>query len=431
MTSTPFRAGGALTDIDFASYVERQADREVLDLIATMNYVLVVEPRQQGKSSLVNRLIRHPDLQGTSLVYVDVTTVNRESDSSWYGTLCPRILRQLRSFIPAAQWQAFPQNSTGWRDFLWQIAASATDAGQRVVIALDEVGAVPVPSATDFFSVLRDVFNSRQAETEFRQIAFVLVGAFHPRDLIKDDRVSPFNIAHRVRLMDFSLAQVAELVGRGKWTKNPEALLAERIHHWTDGQPYLTQWLCANLSEDATVAEVDAAVEHLLAEDENHLPPLLERLREDEKSRDYLARVRSGEKIKFFPLGNRRLAQLELLGVLKADSEGYCVIRNEFYKLALWSHSVLSQQIVPESKWNTKTIRDLLTAAFSDEELITLCFDYFPAVHEKLGSGVSKGDKIQHLLDYCVRQGQVEYLLTVVREGNPVQYQRFEDRIKG
>ena len=32
-----------------------------------------------------------------------------------------------------------------------------------------------------------------------------------------------------------------------------------------------------------------------------------------------------------------------------------------------------------KSAWNTEALRELLTAAFSDEELTTLCFDHFPA----------------------------------------------------
>ena len=75
--------------------------------------------------------------------------------------------------------------------------------------------------------------------------------------------------------------------------------------------------------------------------------------------------------------------------------------------------------------WNSAAIRDLLTAAFDDGELTTLCFDYFPAVYEDFSTGMSRGDKIQRLLAYCLRQGQVERLLDQVRQRNPAQYARF------
>ena len=69
--------------------------------------------------------------------------------------------------------------------------------------------------------------------------------------------------------------------------------------------------------------------------------------------------------------------------------------------------------------------------AFNDEELTTLCFDHFPAVYEAFGSGMSKGDKILRLLDYCVRREQVEALLAAVEKANPVQYRRFEGSLRG
>ena len=80
--------------------------------------------------------------------------------------------------------------------------------------------------------------------------------------------------------------------------------------------------------------------------------------------------------------------------------------------------------------WNTATLRDLLTAGFSDGELTTLCFDHFSAVYEDFAVGMSKSDKIQRLLDHCIRYERVETLLSVVREANPVQYRRYEGQLR-
>jgi hypothetical protein len=61
-----------------------------------------------------------------------------------------------------------------------------------------------------------------------------------------------------------------------------------------------------------------------------------------------------------------------------------------------------TRQVSPA--WNTAAIRDLLSAAFNDEELTTLCFDHFRPVYEEFAGGMSKGQKVQRLLDYCTRQ---------------------------
>ena len=335
MSAIHFKAGGALTDEQTAIYIERKADLDALTHMHAMDCLLVIEPRQQGKTSLINRFICHPALSDIVLTYADMTTPDRSTEAAWYGTLCPRILRQLRSFIPRQRWPTIPQSGAGWREFLCDIAVGATDAHRRVVIALDEIGAGTFLGAIEFFSVLRDVYNSRQAEPELKQLTFLLAGAFNPRDLIKEDKISPFNIAQRVRLDDFSLAEVRELVGKGNWLDEQATMLAERIHYWTSGQPYLTQLLCSYLKLEATPADVDTGVERLRREDENHLPPMLSRLNGDERLRGYARRILEGEQIKFYPGENRRQAQLELLGLIKADTAGRCMVRNRIYELVL------------------------------------------------------------------------------------------------
>jgi hypothetical protein len=58
-------------------------------------------------------------------------------------------------------------------------------------------------------------------------------------------------------------------------------------------------------------------------------------LEQDKKLIEYLGRIQKGERPKFFPGENRRQAQLELLGIIKADNDGYCRIRNRIYEKAL------------------------------------------------------------------------------------------------
>lgn len=71
-------------------------------------------------------------------------------------------------------------------------------------------------------------------------------------------------------------------------------------------------------------------------------------------------------------------------------------------------------------------IRDLLTDAFSDEDLTTFCYDHFHEAYEAFTSGMSKIQKLQRLLEYCERQGKRETLLKLVKEHNPAQYAIFE-----
>lgn len=331
MTADIFNAGGALTDEQAEIYIERQADYEVLIYLRTMKYIQIIEPRQQGKTSFVNHLIYLARSNDMVVAYVDTSTIDHSTEANCYHSLCHRILDQWGELIPLAQRPAIPTNGMGWRDFLYDLAAYAYARQLRILIVLDEIGALRVPNATMFFSVLREIYNSRKTQVQFKNLTFLLTGAFRPRDLIDDDSISPFNIAQRLRLPDFTASQVHELVAKGGWPEKQARSVSERIHYWTDGHPYLTQLLCSHLGPEATPADVDQGVERLRREDLNNLPPLLKALDKDAELREYVDSIHAGKKIKFYPQENRRQAKLDLLGLLKADGDGYCSVRNRIY----------------------------------------------------------------------------------------------------
>ena len=237
MNSHLFKTGGPLTEEDATVYIVREADRDSVIHLQKMEYLLFIESRQQGKTNLIHYLIRHPAFDHVAFVYIHLNPSEKFSNEiTWYQSLCKRIKRQLKKKGLVKQDLEIPENSEGWRSFLSAISLIASEANTRIVIALDEIGAVTIPGSTHFFSVLRDVFNSRPTEPEFKQLTFLLSGAFHPRNLIKNDDISPFNIAQRVRLRDFTIEQVQSLVSKGEWSEEQiSAALAERIYYWTGG----------------------------------------------------------------------------------------------------------------------------------------------------------------------------------------------------
>jgi len=343
MSSSLFKAGGALTDAHADTYIERRADRDALNHLHAMDYLLVIEPRQQGKTSLIAQL--HSKLASSRYIcaYVDVEDLNCESEEAWFTDLWKELSLCAEPILDHAALKP-PANCQGWRDQVRSLAQFAEEHSFRIAIALDEVGSIAkVPWAELFFASLRKFYNQRAFVPFCKELTFVLVGAFHPRDLIKDNKISPFNVARRVRLPDFTLAQVQDLVGKGDWPDKQAASLAKRIHDWTDGQPYLTQLLCSYLEPEATPADVDSGVERLRREDENHLPSILERLSLDQKLRRYVERIVAGERIKFYPRENRRQAQLELLGVIKKGAGDFCAIRNRIYEQVLLGYEALGE----------------------------------------------------------------------------------------
>lgn len=84
----------------------------------------------------------------------------------------------------------------------------------------------------------------------------------------------------------------------------------------------------------------------------------------------------------------------------------------------------------PQPTYNTAVIRELLLAAFSDEELTTFCYDAFQPVYEEFTSGMSRTQKIQRLVEQCGNRGDTARLLALVKQKNAYQYSRFESRLR-
>lgn len=79
--------------------------------------------------------------------------------------------------------------------------------------------------------------------------------------------------------------------------------------------------------------------------------------------------------------------------------------------------------------FNTAAVRELLLAAFSDEELATFCFDYYRPVYENFTAGMSRPQKVQMLMEQCERRGGMAALLERVKVANPYQYQKFRGQL--
>ena len=91
--------------------------------------------------------------------------------------------------------------------------------------------------------------------------------------------------------------------------------------------------------------------------------------------------------------------------------------------------SPLVASVSEQKKIDSAVLRDLLTDAFSDEELQDLAFDRFPGVYDEFGSGMSKKAKVSRVISYCTRQVRLDDLLVEIKVRNPSQFTRFEGNL--
>ena len=72
----------------------------------------------------------------------------------------------------------------------------------------------------------------------------------------------------------------------------------------------------------------------------------------------------------------------------------------------------------------TADLRRFLVDAFSDEELRTLCFDYFRDVYDAFSTGMTKTQMIQLVIERCVRRDALANLEAALRAERPEQYEK-------
>ncbi len=280
----PFCTSGPVPP-DSPAYVERETDHQLRRCLLAMDWVLLSAPRQMGKTSLIHRLQAQLAESGYATIYIDV----RRSE----------------------HWELLT--------LLQTLAKRAEDTSERMIVALDELNGVP----ESLLHTLKGLLIARRAEPRLGNLAFILAGEFA-------GRILPIR---EVALKDFYRPHVRQLVDLLGAEGDLAEAITDRVYYWTGGHPYLTQKMCSLLAEGdlpLTAKSTDQAARRIWEEDAAHIPYVLEKLDAVPKAGEQLERILRGEKVRFNPA-----SELAIIGVVKDDGYGHCVVRNRIYEKAL------------------------------------------------------------------------------------------------
>ncbi|RYG33511.1 hypothetical protein EON81_17985 [bacterium] len=252
-----FVAGGTVPP-GAPSYVERTADRELFDALRAGEYCYVLNSRQMGKSSLAVRTIGRLKEIGVRTAFLDLTRLGGATvtPEQWYAGLLVEIGKSLglRAEAAALLRDARELGPTQrLLHFLSEIVLQKIDG--PIVVMIDEIDATrSLPFSTDeLFAGIRQLNNGRASDPELNRLTFCLLGAALPSDLIRDARITPFNVGRRIELLNFTADEALPFAAA--LGPNGDSKL-RRIQHWTGGHPFLTQSLCASLAIDGDVDDL-------------------------------------------------------------------------------------------------------------------------------------------------------------------------------
>ncbi len=236
---------GGQVDLASQFYVERPGieDRCYEAITQPGALIRIKAPRQMGKTSLMSRVLRHAEQNGS----LGVALSFQIADSVVFGDL-RRFLRWFAASV-ARRLKLPNKLNDYWDDEIYGSKLNCTayfeeyildSLEQPLTLCLDEVDMVfEYPNiAADFFGMLRtwnDTATTRDIWKRFRLVVVHSTEVYIPMNINQ----SPFNVGLPIELREFTAEQVQDLAQRHglNWNASP----IERLMDMVGGHPYLVR----------------------------------------------------------------------------------------------------------------------------------------------------------------------------------------------
>jgi len=281
-------------------YVERKADQQLHSIVEAMQrpgYVLV--SRQMGKTNLLLRAKRKWENSRDLYVYMDMSNID-ETEKECFQSLIDtaidtheEVLGNLRERIQDLRRINITKSPVQSHNEELRVLLSAIEG--KLVFILDEIDSLTrTPFSDNVFSQIRSVYFSRINYPVLEKLTYVLSGVVEPTEIIKNPKISPFNIGEKILLDDFSHDEYLSFIQKAGMDTLGEAVL-DRIYYWTGGNPRMTWDVCYELQHktNLTADTVDALVKkmYLTTFDKAPVDTIRTLVKEDRDLRDAIIQL--------------------------------------------------------------------------------------------------------------------------------------------
>jgi hypothetical protein len=357
---------------DSRLFVGRQAELDTIGAwLSEGNCVgAVLGARQTGKTSLLLKA-RQMLQRRSEFAFIDLMAIGGAPPEECYRYVAAEIVQQCGG--DSADYASLPAESSGFLQFLQQV--SRRIEAVKIVVALDEFGALSRAASVRLSQTIRSAFTSRMVKPELQRYLFIVAGATEMLRLATGNNSPLKNVTESLYLEDLSLHDAEQLIRLEYAEANFDypAGLGSGIYEWTNGHPYWTQLVAQRVAQSAG-SNVDVVMEHLLAREDRNISHLFHGLGAQSSKLWKLAcrLLRDGSQGLKFTRADSTIAELELLGLIK-NHQGRCVIRNRIYRESLAGASADASPAVEGGSGLSPTMsRDKLFISYSHKDRVWL-----------------------------------------------------------
>ncbi len=326
------------------AYVPRSFEEEIYQEIISDRWVLLLGPRQHGKSTGFVRLRKRFQEAQLGVCSVDL---QRLPPYETYEQLLRYVCDQLVKSIENGE--IVPPSPESQGDFLSWLSGIFPQGKTPIVVMIDECATIEnVKFRNAFYGQIRQISSQRadiQPDDIAARLRFIFSGTFRPESLVHEQN-SPFNVCQQVSTDDLTIEQASILAT----SVHPDvAPFVDRAFEVVGGQPFLLQTIFLE-----TTRSNDASIEDAFTDTINELPTLVANHLEGIFSKiiaspSLVAKVtemvQSGH-TKLFP-ADSDCSFLQTVGLAKREGMRL-VFRNQLYKtIAEESPQLLPDQAAP------------------------------------------------------------------------------------
>lgn len=323
-------------------YVERGADRqlkEILDDMQRPGYVLVA--RQMGKTNLLLNAKKKYESEDNIFTYIDLSN-QFDNEKDCFENIIDRIIDTHEYVFEEAKEEIdslrLKTNKSPQKEYSEELRVLLKYVKEKLVIILDEIDALTKTTYSDnIFAQIRSTYFDRVNYPVLNKLTYVLSGVVEPTEIIKNPKISPFNIGQKIFINDFSYEEFKNFIDKTRLSSKLSSNVINRIFYWTNGNPRMTWDLCYEvedcLKDNLLESDVDNIVNSLYLTSYN--TPPVDNIRElvinDRDLRDGVMQIHYGKEN---TLSDKIKNKLYLAGIINYNGKDV-IIKNEIIKKSL------------------------------------------------------------------------------------------------